>query len=256
MSAWLDPLRRALDESPRPVRLFFRDDDAGWADDRLFELLDLFAGHELPIDVAVIPEALTPALARALRARVEAASPLELHQHGFAHVNHEPEGRKCEFGPGRPRELQRRDIEAGRKRLEELLGPDVKPVFTPPWNRCTQDTCDCLVELGFRALSRDSGATPLDAGGLVELPISFDWFAGRKGVRLGRAELGDVLAGRVKSAPAHVGIMFHHALMDAEEREAAGELLTLLAGHDRASCRPMRAWIGEAAEKAAKGSRR
>ena len=40
---WLDPLRRALDASPAPATFFFRDDDVGWSDDRLFSLLDLFA---------------------------------------------------------------------------------------------------------------------------------------------------------------------------------------------------------------------
>jgi hypothetical protein len=47
--------------------------------------------------------------------------------------------------------------------------------------------------------------------------------------------------------------MFHHALMDAEEIEAAGELLSLLASHERAACHTMSAWIVQA-EGAAKGA--
>lgn len=239
MSDWLAPLRRALDASTRPVAFFFRDDDVGWDDERLFALLDLFAERTAPLDLAVIPEALTPALAGELRARAE-SSPghFAVHQHGFAHVNHEPEGRKCEFGPGRPQALQRRDIESGRDRLRDLLGPTLKPIFTPPWNRCAEVTGECLVGLGFRILSRDATATPLRVPGLAELPIRVDWFAKRKGVRLGRGELGELLADKV-SQDEPCGIMFHHAVMDEDERRAAGELLELLTTHDRATLHMM-----------------
>ena len=41
-----------------------------------------------------------------------------MHQHGYAHVNHEPEGRKCQFGASRSAAEQSDDIAAGR----ELLG--------------------------------------------------------------------------------------------------------------------------------------
>src|SRR5690348_11558928 len=123
---WLDPLARALDAAPSPVRFFFRDDDAGWDDGRLLALLDVFAARGVPADVAVIPEALSPDLAAELRAR-----PVGLHQHGFAHANHEAAGRKCEFGPSRPVAFQRADIAAGCARLADLLGDAVQPIFTP-----------------------------------------------------------------------------------------------------------------------------
>jgi hypothetical protein len=51
------------------VDVFFRDDDAGWADARLLALCDLFGALELPLDLAVIPAALHDGLARELRAR-------------------------------------------------------------------------------------------------------------------------------------------------------------------------------------------
>ena len=46
------------------------------------------------------------------------------------------------------------------------------------------------------------------------------------------------LAAEIRAGGA-VGIMFHHALMDAEERRAAAELFALLAVHPQADCRPM-----------------
>src|SRR3954469_20118717 len=109
--AWLDPLRARLDARNEPVTFFFRDDDAGWADKRLFELLDLFEERRLPLDLAAIPRAMNEPLADALRSRhAGAAGRVGLHQHGFVHVNHEPEGRKQEFGPARSAAEQRDDI--------------------------------------------------------------------------------------------------------------------------------------------------
>jgi peptidoglycan/xylan/chitin deacetylase (PgdA/CDA1 family) len=229
---WLDPVARALEAAPEPVEVFFRDDDAGWRDDRQLALLDLFAEHELPLDLAVIPAALDRGLAAELRAR--AGSRLGLHQHGFAHRNHEPNGRRYEFGPSRSRAAQRRDIAAGARRLDELLGEElVEPIFTPPWNRCTATTGRCLLELGFSVLSREARAEPLGLAGLAELPVGIDW------VRLTPPEVAARL-GTAVAAGGPVGVMFHHAEMDAADRRRAGELLGVVAAHPRFRPRPMR----------------
>jgi peptidoglycan/xylan/chitin deacetylase (PgdA/CDA1 family) len=218
---WLDSILRALDDTPAPVTFFLRDDDAGWEDDRLRALLDLVAGHGLPIDLAVIPTAAGPRLAHALLERRARGEPIGLHQHGFAHRDHEtPPGRRCEFGPSRSRARQRADLAAGAERLRDLLGDAVDPLFTPPWNRCTRVTGECLVELGFTALSRDATAAPLEVPGLAELPVAVDWLRRRRGVALSRAQVADRLADAIV-AGGPVGVMLHHAVMDA--RVAAPE---------------------------------
>ncbi len=239
MKLWLDPLRQALDESPNPVAFFFRDDDAGWDDDRLFALLDVLAVHAMPIDLAAIPQAISAGLARELSQRI-AAMPdrMRIHQHGFAHVNHERFERKCEFGEARDYAAQRYDIERGRLRLAEFFGPVVDPIFTPPWNRCTRVTGECLVNLRFRVLSRESNTPPLEVDGLQELSIHQDWFAHRKGVRFSLEGWGESLAAKVKTH-ALVGIMFHHAIMDSEELRATGALMELLANHPTVRCQTM-----------------
>jgi peptidoglycan/xylan/chitin deacetylase (PgdA/CDA1 family) len=233
---WLDPVTAAFDAAPDPVDVFFRDDDAGRRDDRLLELLDLFDEHALPLDVAVIPAALGRSPALFLRDR--AGARLGLHQHGFAHRNHEPDGRRYEFGPSRPRAAQRRDIEAGAKLLEALLGDAVEPIFTPPWNRCTTVTGQCLLELGFQVLSRESRAAPLGLPGLRELPVHVDW------CRLTPPEIAERLAGALRE-PGPVGVMFHHAVMDGADLARAGELLALLAQHPRSRPRTMRELCGQ-----------
>ena len=246
MSAWLRPLSAALDAAPEPVTFFFRDDDAGWDDGRLMTLLDVFARRAVPIDLAAIPLDTTPKLAAALLSRAERTQPLGFHQHGYAHVNHETEGRRCEFGPARPHDAQLRDIRAGRRRLAELLGPALQPIFTPPWNRCTEATGACLVELGIPVLSCDRSATVLDLAGLRELPVQVDWFAKRKGRLLGRHAVGEQLGARA-GEPAPLGVMLHHAEMDTEDMTAMADLLDLVCAHDRARCLSMAAVLQETA---------
>ena len=215
MSSWLRPVEDALGASPDP-RVFFRDDDAGWDDARLLALLDAFAGYVL--DVAVIPAALHPSLTAELRDR--AGATLHLHQHGFAHVDHEHEGRRCEFGAARTPAEQRSDLEAGRQRLAELLG-ETDPVFTPPWNRCTRATAEAVARLGFAVLSRESRAEPFRIPGLAEVPVHVDW------VRLDRAALAARLAAAIASGrPA--GVMLHHAEMDARDRRDSSTLAALV----------------------------
>ncbi len=236
---WLDQLRKTLDETSRSISFFFRDDDAGWEDARLFELLDVFADYNVPIDLAVIPKSISRQTAASLRQRLEESpESISAHQHGYAHVNHEQTGRKCEFGDSRSREDQHADIAAGKTLLNDLLGP-TESIFTPPWNRCTASTTACLEQEGFTLLSRDITATQINTPGLSELPVSIDWFGHRKNVRLTPNEIGESLSKAV-SSQAPVGVMLHHALVDEDERQRISELLELLSSHSRVYGRLMR----------------
>jgi broad specificity phosphatase PhoE len=221
--------------------VFFRDCDGGWSDDRLLELLDLTAGHGLPIDVAVIPSDLSPALAAALLARAgESPGLIGMHQHGFDHRNRGMEEHPTELHPAMPRAAQRRAIEIGKRRLRGLLGLACDPIFTPAWGRCTRRTGECLVQLGFVAVSADTSAPPLGIPGLIELPTTVKWFD--RGPADGSGRL-DALGVRLADAfrmPGPVGVMFHHELMDEVHMAAAADLFGLLAAADAA--RPVRMW--------------
>ena len=234
MTAWLDPLREALDESDTGIDFFFRDDDVGWANDEFRALLACFRRHLVPLDIAAIPTALTAELADELcTLHGEAPALVGIHQHGFAHTNHEDFGRKCEFGSSRTDQDQYRDIRFGKMKLEGMLGSTLDPIFTPPWNRCTAITGECLRDLGFRVLSRDATAPSLALSGLKELPISIDWFAKKNGKRLSFQSLGTLIA-RTAKQKQPIGIMLHHELMSADERDRLGDLLVLLSTHRQA----------------------
>lgn len=242
---WLTPVRAALNTRERPIEIFFRDDDAGWDDERLFDLLDCFQAFELPLDLAVIPQATTHKLAEALLARWRTApAMLGLHQHGYSHDNHETQGRKCEFGESRSNERQYRDLKTGKLQLEQLLAPALDRIFTPPWNRCSQATADSLVRLGFQALSRNRGAAVLNTGTLQEIPVAIDWC----GIRVQSAQpwlaLGHLLTDVLhQQHPEPLGIMLHHAVMDSEDLDHLQALLRLLNAHPNVHCRLMRDFL-------------
>jgi hypothetical protein len=240
MSRPLDVIHRALDTVDTDVEVFFRDDDAGWADDRLLCLLDLFAAHQCPIDLAVIPTALSDTLAARLRARRDAGAQVGFHQHGYSHANHEAAGRPCEFGASRTPSQQRGDVVRGRHRLFERLGNAVDPIFTPPWNRCSPAIGDVLLDCQFDGLSRDTSADSLNVTGLRELPVHVDWFAKSKGQRLAPDAWAAMAARALTSSEAPVGVMLHHAQMDSGEMQACHAFVRTVARHPKVRVLTMR----------------
>ncbi|MEZ5419017.1 MAG: hypothetical protein R2708_17000 [Vicinamibacterales bacterium] len=234
MTGWLDPVRAALDARVAPVDVFCRDDDAGWRDDRLARLLELSAGLGLPLDLAVIPAELTDQRAAWLLARRRAhPAPLGLHQHGWAHHNHEPSGRTCEFGPARSVEQLAADVRRGRAVMQRLLGPAVDPIFTPPWNRAVPALAPCLVAAGLTVLSREATAEPWRSPGLSECSPHADWSSRTRGAA-GGLEAFAVRCARRLADGATFGLLLHHAVMDDADVARVGELLGLLAGHPMA----------------------
>ncbi|HET7350976.1 MAG TPA: hypothetical protein VFJ28_08555 [Marmoricola sp.] len=228
--SWLDPVRRALGERSEPTVVFFRDDDAGRGDVRLGAMLDRFEAHHVGVDIAVIPALVRGPLAAALRERIEIGG-IRIHQHGLLHVNHEQEGRKHEFGPSRNLAQQSADVATGRNLLLGWFGEEmVEPVFTPPWNRCTADTGTAIRANGLHVLSRNTTAPRLDQPGLVEVPITIDWFGHRRGVRWTPDELAERIAEQVRGGEP-IGVMLHHAVTNVDELGRVDDLLALCATH-------------------------
>lgn len=250
MSHWLDPLRAALDGRSTPLAVFCRDDDAGWDDAALARLLGVCGDLAQPIDLAVIPAALTEARAAWLRdQRHVYPARLGLHQHGWSHRNHEPDGRPCEFGRSRPLDRLIADVARGRAVLTSAFGRAVDPIFTPPWNRCVSALAPHLVTCGLVLLSREATATPWHAAGLTECSPHADWASRTRGVAAGRDAFVRRVAARASAAPT-LGLLFHHATMDGHDLVLARELLTLLGTHGAARAVALR----EAAALEVRGS--
>ena len=218
---------KVLADRESPIKVFFRNDDGGWADKRLQQLTNEFIQQELPLDIAVIPDALSEQSADVISALLDAGGRVAIHQHGFSHHNHQLSGRSCEFGTDRNSEQQRDDIEKGQKRLAAVFGSQVKPIFTPPWNRCTSDTTVALQSLGFQCLSRIMGSAPIEST-LPELPVTIDWLKKRKGERLNTAELIEYITNLFNTVDEVIGVMLHHEHMDQENRILLSQFIEAL----------------------------
>lgn len=171
-------LQRALVSRPEKPVVYFRADDIGIPSRSSASLLEIFAGAGVPCNLAVVPSWLTPSrlkeLKRSCSARGYTPEQWCWHQHGRRHRNHEPKGRKSEFGPARSLEAKRRDLRLGRERLEGILGNEFNPVLTPPWNRLDQETALSLRELGFEQASRNEKSMWRQPSGLSEFPVHAD----------------------------------------------------------------------------------
>jgi hypothetical protein len=144
--------------------VFFRDDDVGRLTPALRDVMALLVEEGVPCSYQVVPAFLDREAADYLRS-IQARHPelIRLHQHGHRHEQVLGGERVySEFAGGRPLAEQQREIEAGRRILEDLLGPAFDPeLFTPPCHKYDDATVAALDALGFRMLSAGVKADPL-----------------------------------------------------------------------------------------------
>lgn len=206
-------------EAGRVATLWWRDDDAARPTPALDRLLALRRGFDVPLALAVIPDAATEELADRL-APEDRVDPL---QHGYRHRNHAPPGeKKAELGAHRPPEIVLADIAAGARRMEALFAR-ARPVLVPPWNRIAPSLCERLAGLGLGGLS-GHGARPActAAPGLEQANTHvdlIDWHGTRGFVGVERAIadiVGQLAARRRDGADGAepVGILTHHLAHD------------------------------------------
>jgi hypothetical protein len=190
-------------------------------------MLGIFTTHQVPLALALVPAWLTTPRWKALLAGGNDGTHLwGWHQHGWRHKNHEPAGKKQEFGPARRTTALRDDLERGRHRLTSIIGEASLPAFTPPWNRCSAESLKQLKELGFKAVSRSQGAKPQTLETLPDLFVNVDLHT-RKADR--PREDWAALLGELETALAGgwCGIMLHHQRMN----DLAFDFLDILLQH-------------------------
>lgn len=232
---WLMTLRQFLDAKEaegHDLHLFLRDDDVDVDEDSLKQLLDLALARGVPMNLEIIPGRLTAAGTAVLKNTLRADHALlSLNQHGWMHSNHEPEGRKCEFGPSRSFTQQLTDIAQGKAILESTFDELFYPAFTPPWNRCTTDTYRALEELGFQVLSKDRGKDRLDEYRFKEISTTLDLYSWKEGARMKSSdEIVHTLIGQLEALPL-VGLLLHHKVMTNDAFRFLDQLLCELTRH-------------------------
>ncbi len=222
-------IKKGLAKGNGEAVIFFRADDIGVPGKQFSQLTTLFNTHQLPLCLAVVPTWLTDSRFQTLQSLTgPGSSQWCWHQHGWRHKNHEPAGKKQEFGPNRPAALQIADLVKGKNRLEHIMGKIFYPSFTPPWNRCSIDTLNGLRKLGFSAVSRSNKARPVTPAGLPDHQVNIDLHTRNdENPQLAFAKLLLEIEQSVSRGTA--GVMIHHQRMNKAAVTFLGSLLETVA---------------------------
>lgn len=219
-------LRQALERAAgagRPVRLWWRDDDAVAATPAFDRLLAL-AG-ERPLLIAAIPARTEASLGRRLREKAN----VSLAVHGLAHANHAPPGeRSAEFGAHRPLADLSGDAALALRLARQRLPADrLLPVFVPPWNRIAPGLAAHLAALGYGGLSA-AGGPPVAGLARADAGLDvIDW-RGTRSLRDPEVILGAITAHAEDGSESALGLLTHHLAHDAAVWDFLAELMFTL----------------------------
>lgn len=201
--------------------LFFRNDDLGWMPQHFERLLELFRKHELYMCAAAIPlyskDSYKPG------AFAKDKNVLEIHSHGYSHLDHQNHGKKAEFGSERSLDTVRQELLRSREITQSIFGDLYFEAFTPPWNRIEESFYALLPEAGFKVLSRD-GDKIADVAGLKNLNIDVDVHTSKKGKIQTTKAIWAAIEDIWKQKDL-CGIMLHHKHMDDLDYEVLDLLL-------------------------------
>lgn len=212
------------------MRIILRNDDFGWEEPRFLRLYELCAQAAFTLSAAAIPEE-----CRDLDSwQFEDAKYLELTLHGYAHRNHQLEGKKGEFMDARPLETALTELSIGHKFLQERYPDLYVPVFIPPWNRVSDEIVEKLSSVGCKALSR-FGANRINQK-FPEFNAQIDLHTRKDG---GYASVEGVLAdmenaweAQAEGEPRFVGLMLHHGKMQDADYSFLAKLFEAFKGHE------------------------
>jgi hypothetical protein len=173
-------------DAGRAVEFWWRDDDATRPAPALARLLAIAAQADVPLALAVIPEAAAPELFQTLGRGVTVL------QHGVDHRNRAAPGeKKTEFPAGEPVGVSLARLAAGHARLTLLGASRTIAVLAPPWNRFPAALVRGLAGAGLHGLSTyGARATIAPAPGVIQVNTHVDIVAWRGG----RGFVGDEAA--------------------------------------------------------------
>jgi len=144
-------------------KVIVRVDDIGSENQQAEALILAFCRLGVKVTCSVVPYWLTPnCIDFMLNISKQFPDLIEVHQHGYAHIDYSDAGEEHEFGPNRTFEQQKNDILAGRRILEKYLGRLFLPVFTPPYNAFDENTLLALHQAQYYGISSYADHDPSD----------------------------------------------------------------------------------------------
>jgi hypothetical protein len=210
--------------SGRRAVLWWRDDDARGPTPKLKRLLALCSAHDIPLALAVVPDAEPSTLGPVLEDHPQVA----VIQHGVDHQNRTEAASAGEFAPGMTRDEISEKLRAGWARLQGL--PGLFPAFAPPWNDIHPALPGALRVSGYVGLTAFGELSAAQRPYRVDTHLDLmRWKAGVRFRGSGRfhRELTAALALRRRQGrwDAPVGLLTHHLVHDEAAWRFLGKFL-------------------------------
>ncbi len=224
------------------VKFWWRDDGANEPTRALDRLLTIQSRTQLPLNLAVIPNALDPLLGREIASNML----INVWQLGAAHVSYDlPEQPKNEFPEHRRWTDIAYDIGEANGRLAQVFGAQLAPVFVPPWGVMALAHTYGLSGMGFAALSTTAPIAILQVAALPDIPVQFSVmrlqgyprFGGRTALSTQLTQMLDNQAqlASLRLPREMIGIKTQHLDHDDAAWDFTYELLMLLKQHPAVS---------------------
>lgn len=190
--------------------IFFRNDDLGWMPQQFDKMLSIFRKHQLPLCAAAIPLYCQDTY----KANHFSSDKdiLEVHTHGYSHLDHQSSGKKAEFGAERTVEGVTYDLKKAYAITKSLFPEQFYPAFTPPWNRIEGQFIKLLSGAGFKVLSRDPGKLA-NVDSIIDLNIDIDIHTSKKGKITDPLKIISAIE-QTWSEKDICGVMLHHKHME------------------------------------------
>ena len=133
------------------TKIFLRNDDVNTLDPLLKEFWQIVMQEDACADMAVEPANVTHETVNWLK-KTKSSNPdrMSIITHGYDHIDRVPG--MGEFG-GRMYKDQLKDIQAGRKLMDDYFGKDFFPAFTCPRGGHNWSTIRCMDEMRYKVFS-------------------------------------------------------------------------------------------------------
>lgn len=235
-----------LDERSTPLRVWWRDDDAGGLCPNLVQLVSISERANVPIAMAAVPNWLTSECADRLRA----SGIVTVLQHGWRHHDHARAGdKRVEIGGGAQQEKMLHTLLSGRSILASYCTELFCPVLVPPWNRIDDRFLPELSAIGYVGISTHRDDRRGQNHGMVHINTHvdvIDWRRGRRFIGY-RAVVEELLLASERWPDEPIGLLTHHAAMDQSAIAEVGKIVLELQRHENVVWCDARTMFGEKA---------
>lgn len=209
----------------KKVVFWFRDDDIGICDNKMFELLNYMDKKNITMLLAVIPLLLSEETVL----KLSHYNNYIVGQHGYSHSNFSLT-EKAEYTKDRDINEVERELLLGNKKLEKLFSKQYIKYFIPPWFNIDDRTMKLLKRLKYNGVS-NYWNNKVNKYGINEINCQVDFVDWQKAYSFGGEDF--VLKQIIKELESErdnyiIGLLLHHERVGKETYKFLDKLIGVI----------------------------